>query len=428
MEDNSESHTVEQIAIICSQCFCPRNGYINERYCTKNCSSKTRRIMFEKFLRDDNHAVVQVFNQQKGSSMGTCRSNYFYRDQNQTCLCPDNGKINKELCLFITEQTKENDTNATGPGTKTGEIDFDINCESNTFITYDCNICYCNKTGKLDPKWCTYDDCETKKNLQESQKTKPAHLEPNDYSCNKSGNLSLESCTAHNGSNITTAQDFGVHDPSLPSPNATCEPGSLTKVRCNLCICPKSGLEIDRVCTNNNCSENIEETAKANNYDEIHCEPLAYYTVDCNVCFCPKEGIKNLAKCTNNICEKRYLRSSSCNPGELFSESCNICICPRNGDLLGRVCTDRDCNDHVARSMLFQLSQGLLPELNETHSLDICFPGEEFVVGCNLCVCPDMGLRAYSICTPMFCDERNHAIQVSSTFNCSISKTKLSLE
>ncbi|VVC92286.1 unnamed protein product [Leptidea sinapis] len=187
----------------------------------------------------------------------------------------------------------------------------------------------------------------------------------------------------------------------------------MSKVKCNFCICPDSGILSERVCTKNNCYELDTQYFDA---VQFTCEPLSYYEVDCNVCLCPRVGIKNIAKCTQNQCERNFLRSSDCTPSTLFTDVCNVCVCPPNGDTSDRACTKHQCS--VAPLSIYEPPQSLLQneaEDKKIRNLDLCFPGEEFTEGCKICVCPELGLKMYANCDDTQCKEQ-HSNNSTSNF------------
>ncbi|KAJ8710287.1 hypothetical protein PYW07_009653 [Mythimna separata] len=353
----------------CMECFCLRNGFTVEKYCTRVCSLQNKLIMLERVLKETiNQIERSVIKDILGSE--SCDPSSVFLDQGRYCLCPESGNTNFKLCTSVTEDSGLKKTQRFIVE-KANVIDYNITCEPNTFVEFGCNTCYCTKAGKVEQKWCTYDDCEAKRTIQDSHKSR-------------------------NAPKHTSTEAL-----------ATCIPGSIAKVDCNFCICGPSGLVKDRACTNNTC--NGQYTTVGN---EFSCDPSAYYAVDCNICFCATDGIKNVDKCTKNQCEANYLRTDSCNAGELFSDDCNICVCPLNGDKKGKACTNRTCAEiDTPWKKIFKLSQTLLGnevEQEVTRNLELCFPGEEFEADCKLCVCPEMGLKEYASCTPILCNKNKH--------------------
>lgn len=348
----------------CSECFCPQNGLTNKKYCTSTCSTPSKLTLIENVLLDSQskNDLLNLNVIKRITSGDLCTPDTLYIDNERYCYCPDNGRTNFKICTSIKELVKLQDGNTIGMN-----IDFNSTCEAGTFVDFDCNTCYCMKNGKFDPKWCTNDDCNTKKIILKTNRA------PDD----------------------------------VQKAEQTCVPGTISEDDCNYCICPDSGLLKERVCTKNDCTE-IPNPIR---YDKIICEPLTYYTVDCNICYCPRDGLKNIDRCTKNQCENNFLRSYSCTPGDLFSDYCNVCVCPPNGNKLDKLCTNHTCPEtDIPSQKVFKLSQDLLENkvAGETaRNLDLCFPGEEFVVGCKVCVCPDMGLKEYASCTPMLCNEAN---------------------
>ncbi|XP_046973566.1 uncharacterized protein LOC124540157 isoform X2 [Vanessa cardui] len=357
-----ESCITGELVPMCMECFCFNNGLTNATYCTRNCSSQSKLNILEKVLKDkllDHSDKSKVYI----GANDTCKTNQIYYKNGSYCICPENNKDDKnKLCISLIESNNISRIKHSD----------DLNCEPNTFVNFDCNTCYCFKNGKIDPKWCTYDDCEAKKKIQESHKL----------------------------------QQFRN---SVEQPNETCVPGSISKVKCNFCICTESGRLADRACTKNICFDNFEYID-----DKFTCEPLTYYEVDCNVCYCPHDGLKNVDKCTSNKCEKSFLRSNNCVPGQLFSDECKVCVCPRNGNKADKVCTNSTCGTLPWNTI--ELSPSLLKnQVREqiTRKLDLCFPGEEFAIGCDFCVCPDLGLKIYATCEPLLCDEKSDEGNVS---------------
>ncbi|XP_022818757.1 uncharacterized protein LOC111351187 [Spodoptera litura] len=349
----------------CMECFCPRNGLTTEKYCTRVCSFQNKLIMLERVLKDASTSVER--NTVKDViGADTCDPNSLILDQGRYCLCPENGNVHLKLCTSVTDMISAPKRTQRVLIDKTSIIDYNVTCEPNTFIEFGCNTCYCTKDGKIDAKWCTFDDCEAKNTIQESHRSRT--------------------------------------EPVKTQTMATCVAGSITKVDCNFCICSPSGLVKDRACTNNTCSGKFKAVV-----NEFACEPSSYYTVDCNICFCGTEGIKNVNKCTKNQCETNFLRSDSCSPGELFSDDCNICVCPPNGDKKDKACTNRTCSEsETPWKKIFKLSQNLAGNQvveDSTKNLNLCFPGEEFQSDCKICICPDVGLKEYASCTPTTCEK-----------------------
>ncbi|KOB67282.1 putative serine protease inhibitor i/ii, partial [Operophtera brumata] len=375
-----------EMVAFCTECLCLRNGLTDPKYCTSVCSHQHKLIMLEIGIEMSltNHTVIDKGSVKNAASNGACEPNSIYLDNDKYCLCPDSGNTKFKLCTSITDRT-ESEGKKVENNQRPNTIDFTATCDPSTFVEFDCNTCYCLKSGKLDPKWCTYDDCEAKR--------------------------------------ITNKQHENTDD--IVTPNGNCVAGSITKEDCNFCICPSNGQLKDRVCTNTTCTELRHSTIN----DKFSCEPLLYYNVDCNICFCPKSGLKNVAKCTKNICEKSFLRSEACIPSELFSENCNVCVCPPNGEKLDRACTNHICSEaDTPWKKIFQLSRSLLSNHvteDTARRLELCFPGEEFEVGCKVCVCPDMGLRVHATCTPILCgdDGNRNEISISSMSREETSKT-----
>lgn len=353
----------------CTECLCLRNGLTDPKYCTNICSHQQKLIILESGIKESltNHRIIDKGAIQKASNEA-CEPNSIYLDEGKYCLCPDNGNTKFKLCTSITEKIVTEAKQVVFQQEPSNGVDFTAPCDPSTFVEFSCNTCYCLKSGKLDSNWCTYDDCESKKIIQER------HRNPNE----------------------------------IVETNGSCIPGSISKEECNFCICPANGLLQDKACTKNSCAGLRQSTIN----EKLSCEPLMYYNVDCNTCYCPRNGLKNVAKCTKNVCEKNFLRSEVCQPGDLFTEGCNVCVCPPNGDKSDRVCTNHTCSDaDSAWKKIFKLSQSLLTNQgaeDTTRSLELCFPGEEYEVGCKVCVCPDMGLRVYATCSHMLCnDDRN---------------------
>lgn len=363
---------------ICIECFCFSNGQTNETYCTRTCTYESKLSMLEKVLNHslidpnliDKHKVKQI---EEGND---CETNTIYLVNGRYCLCPTNiaqESINK-YCTHVIEHSKK------VPNTIVSWNKHNItpytSCEPNTLVDFDCNTCYCPKNGKVDPKWCTYDDCEAKRIILEMHKS------------NSSQN-------------------------SIEDPNGFCTPGTISKVKCNFCICPESGYLGQRACTKNNCFDNVEFTN-----DKFTCEPLTYYEVDCNICYCPHDGFKNVDKCTKNSCEKSFLRTDVCIPGQLFSDECSVCVCPRNGNREDKVCTNNTCGNVPWNA--FKLTHSFLENEvydDTTRKLELCFPGEEFANGCDLCVCPDLGIKTYATCERILCENKREGESNSSDFN-----------
>lgn len=349
-----------ELVSTCIECFCLSNGVTNENYCTRSCTYASKVKILEKILSQSpvDMSIIDKTKIDHIKSNDPCKPNALYISNRRYCLCSNKAK--ELYCTSIFEEIKIK----TKQVDATNKIDINTKCEPNTLVDFDCNTCYCSKKGKIDPKWCTYDDCEAKRLVQESHKSHVVHASDEDE-------------------------------------NGVCTSGSISKVKCNYCICPESGILQERTCTKNNCFNSIDVTDH-----EFTCEPLAYYEVDCNICYCPSDGLKNVDKCTKNQCEKSFLRVDSCVPGHLFIDMCNVCVCPPNGDKEDKVCTNHTCG--IPPWNVFKFSDNLLNndiQDDTVRSLDRCIPGEEFVMGCDLCVCSDLGLKSYSTCEPILCED-----------------------
>lgn len=351
------SCTANEMVPLCSECFCLSNGTTNEEYCSRSCSYQSKLTILQKVVENSSKDKLLI-NRNMVQKLKTklCHPNQVYLKEEKYCICNDKGVIRDELC------TAQERVHLQAGLHKIQFHNFNVTCEPSTFVEFDCNTCFCSKKGMIDPKWCTYDDCETKKLVRES----------------------------HRAESMTLTR----------SSNSTCTPGTISKEECNFCICSETGLTKDRACTKNHCGD-LESPGSA--ADKFSCDPLSYYEVDCNICYCPRDGLKNVSNCTKNTCGKSFLRSNNCVPGQLFSDECNVCVCPPNGDKNDKACTNNSCLETNWEKEL----KKILPignQINEISiSLDHCFPGEEYFVGCKLCVCPDMGLRSYATCNQMLC-------------------------
>ncbi|CAK1596498.1 unnamed protein product [Parnassius mnemosyne] len=372
----NESCNPEEILPVCVECICLQNGSFNEKYCTRTCNDQNKLNILEELLTDSQkiqnlitHTDIKIIAPKR-----SCEKNSIFLIENNYCICAS-GKANLKYCKPFTQE--KNYTSTRNYRTSiSNQLKFNAEtlCQPNTFVEFDCNTCYCSKKGKIDPKWCTYDDCEAKRLIQESNKL----------------------------NNYFTSEKL----------SDTCTPGSIFKEKCNYCICPESGLSKDKACTKSYCSS-VDQFHNTVNFT---CEPLDYYEVDCNICLCPRDGLKNVAKCTKKICEKKYLRSDTCSPGHLFSEKCNVCLCPLNGNKNDKVCTNHICPE-VATWSNFELSSSNLLQdrigVDTKRSLDLCFPGERFIIDCRQCVCPETGLKIYAICDNSHCNDKNLISNVS---------------
>lgn len=361
--------TPDEMYPICAECYCYRANLMDIAYCTKRCSQENKAAIFKKVLNDSTTKVELLDSSeiQDIANKTRCEPNSLFKSNNKTCLCPETSIINQQYCGFVgsaNELPKEKQL--LYKDVYKVNITFNASCSPSTFVRFDCNVCYCTRDGKIDPKWCTYDDCETLQKIQDSRE-----------------------------------------NPKLDETEGeTCIPGLVSRKSCNLCLCPQSGLAKDRICSRNPCDS---AAATTNLKLDILCKPTAYFKVDCNVCLCPKDGVKNLESCSKHNCERNALRTVECEPGKLFSDECNICICPVSGRMNDKICTTYACSFGVnADKNVLASSQQLLDQFeaytDHSRTLDPCYPEEEFVQGCKLCICPDMGLKQYATCTTMLCD------------------------
>lgn len=353
-----------EVVPLCIECFCFHNKTTSDRFCITSCSIRSKIKILEK-LREENSSENSLILQRliHVSADNRCKANMIFFDKSDStlCFCPDTGKKSNTLCIpIVIEEETRNEANITN--------NFNATCVPFTMVNFDCNTCFCTKNGSIDPKWCTYDDCNQIKEV------------------------------------VTVNNAF------IPTKAENCTAGSISYAGCNFCLCVKSAQGTQNVCTNHSCEGNL--TTERTTLD-FACTPFSYYQVDCNMCLCPANGLKNVYMCTEKVCEKSFLRTDACLPGHLFSDSCNICVCSQSGSKRDMLCTKRTCHDEVAPwKSLLQRSGTLMTarSASDTRSLDLCFPGEEFEQGCSQCVCPEMGLRAFAECTESNCDGQDQEL------------------
>ncbi|XP_075985666.1 uncharacterized protein LOC142982852 [Anticarsia gemmatalis] len=356
-----------ELVPICMECFCPRTGLTIEKYCSRVCSPQNKVAILETVLNEQLNLIDRdVIRVTTGTD--SCEPHSLILDEGRYCLCSASGDTNNKHCTSVLKDNALKNPSKVYEGKVQNRVDFNFSCEPNTYVKFGCNSCYCGKSGKIDPKWCTSDDCAAKRQISETLKKVSSNAVK-----------------------------------KIAKDTSTCVPGSISKANCNFCICSSTGLLKDRVCTRNVCTNKGKISE-----DELSCEPASYYTVDCNICFCPSDGIRNIDKCTKNQCENNFLRTDICAPGELFSDDCNICVCPPNGEKKDKICTNRNCtDDDTPWKKIFKISEKLLGGLTDTppKKFGACYPGEMFDIGCSRCTCPDSGLKEFAICDPQTCDD-----------------------
>lgn len=364
--------TLGEIVPVCVECFPLKDSSLRPEYCTTSCSIKDKLNVLENVVKDniDSKNLIEYNLLPKFVNISdSCNLSSVIIFEDSYCICFEN-RIDYKNCITLPIKLSQ-DENSFSVNENIINIDSSVSCEPSTFVEFDCNTCFCSKKGKIDLNWCTNDDCVAKRIIQNSQNTKDIQKNTKEK----------------------------------------CVPGSISKVDCNFCICSSNGITSKQACTSNHCSGGRNQLSDGTQFT---CEPLNYFIIDCNICLCPRDGIKNVVKCTKNLCENNFRRSDVCVPGELFTDECNVCICPPNGDKNDKVCTNDICPDAVlATKEIFNISQTIFGKSGEEihkRTIEVCFRNEEFMMGCNLCICPEVGLRAFAICTPILCndDVRSH--------------------
>jgi len=169
----------------------------------------------------------------------------------------------------------------------------------------------------------------------------------------------------------------------------TCEPGEPGSIDCTV---------LGMLCDNGECIEPEGPT----------CEPGEVYDLGdgCNTCKCPESALKSEATCTEEICPECLVDDDcaftqlpvfpGCNGNTYVVNVPPYCdqetlTCAYGGQQIidceefGQVCSEGQCVD---------IDDGT------------CTPGEGFLAddGCNMCGCPESGLKSEAICTLMACD------------------------
>ncbi|CAH2037111.1 unnamed protein product, partial [Iphiclides podalirius] len=171
-----------------------------------------------------------------------------------------------------------------------------------TFVDFDCNTCYCSKKGKIDPKWCTYDDCDAKRE------------KCNFCICPESGLSKEKACTK----NYCTEVDL-----TRSNVKFTCEPLAYYEftIGCKQCVCPEMGLKLYAECDASQCNDKdlMPTGADLQRVEFLNETPHARSRRDLNSSCIKYNATEDEQRCT---------------PGTMYIIRCKLCICPYMGNIL----------------------------------------------------------------------------------------------
>ncbi|XP_022818423.1 uncharacterized protein LOC111350931 [Spodoptera litura] len=337
----------------CNVCFCPSNGRIDPKYCTK------RQCHQENVERSHNTEIVdEVY--------ASCTPTKHYKLGCQTCVCLRNNRLVCDNC------TNEEDHNLT--------IAQNTICYQKTpgvIFQKGCNLCHCNKKETI---YCTAKKClqyHTKISLPQIEYDLVEHIQ-DEYNCIPGSKYKKDCntchCFIHEGVKYFGCSMNSCKEPSNGNDTETCVEGTSYQANCLICHCVvEDGVKREFCHIDDSCK--TEDITSPQLLASMHgyCEPLHFYQQDCNKCRCLADG-KTVA-CTSKICSKKSTnedgltlsksilltsrtdnksqdksvivefipfvqKDNFCPKGQTYKVDCNVCYCMRNGNA---VCTTKQC-------------------------------------------------------------------------------------
>ncbi|KAL0281107.1 UNVERIFIED_CONTAM: hypothetical protein PYX00_002203 [Menopon gallinae] len=123
-----------------------------------------------------------------------------------------------------------------------------------------------------------------------------------------------------------------------------CEPGALTEVACNTCICNSNGTEL--ACTKKICVGTEGEVKPQNlpaTEEKVDVKPQTLPVPEADLEKVPAAEVPAVAKDSRR--RRQVIEAEDgCEPGKLFKKECNDCECPQSGKKSeAQICTTIAC-------------------------------------------------------------------------------------
>ncbi|KAI5639168.1 hypothetical protein NE865_08233 [Phthorimaea operculella] len=329
-ENDGESCIPGEVASLCTECFCPRNGTTTEKFCSKTCTYSSKLKVLENIIvSPDIRNIVdqEVLNRNDQGEL--CNPQTVYSDKGKYCLCPDTGRIcTKNDCeSVVTNSTQEQQSHR----------DDKFTCEPLTYYEVDCNVCLCPRDGIKNVVKCTKNDCE--KSLLRSDGCVPGQLfstECNVCVCPPNGNIAERACTTYTCNTVPWSKIFQLSERLLGNQITEdetrkldfCFPGEEYFDGCKLCQCPDMGLRTYATCSSVFCDEEKREID-----GDRHEVSNSHESTGSN------RGMPLYRKLSGNredctiVNYTTALKRRECTPGSTYIVGCKQCYCPLHGDI-----------------------------------------------------------------------------------------------
>ncbi|RVE50765.1 hypothetical protein evm_004514 [Chilo suppressalis] len=337
--------------VSCNVCFCPTNGQLDSKLCTKRkCTKNDPVLTIEEPSESEDIAVIE----HAVEIYADCEPDLKYKIGCQNCKCLRNNRL---LCSSCTDNFKISIEK---------HQSFCSHVKPGQTFSRDCNLCYCDKSGMAycSVKNCLHlrekalDEIKIPESITESdlefteEDCTPGYLYKKDCNtcyCGEIGGNKFFGCTLKDCERSFSVESVIHKD---------CVKGTMYELNCLICTCSDvNGLKTQLCHVNPSCKgKKALEESRTDDLNSLHgyCEPLHVYKKDCNTCTCLLDG--KTVKCTSYECVKKtedpisidivpiQQNGSPCPKGFSYKVDCNYCFCLSNGNAL---CTTVRCDKTV---------------------------------------------------------------------------------
>lgn len=223
-------------------------------------------------------------------------------------------------------------------------------------------------------------------------------------------------CTCNNEGtfNMCTTKVCEEVDPTTTEkPVQKCKPNETFMEGCNSCVCNSEGTLA--MCSASTCIQDDKDPMEQIKPEVFRCKSLEVFKMDCNTCVCNKEGTN--AACTEIGCTHYRNEaigvpsdnkasppvSTHCVPLETSKKDCNTCVCNSEGTAIE--CTKVQCLQEIPQDEPIKpIEENKKEEVSVPVKSDFtCKALESYKMGCNTCVCNELGTNA--ACTQIDCQD-----------------------
>lgn len=341
------------------------------------------------------------------SQTTACRPGMQYQKDHLLCVCGEDGNWPNPLCRDIFRVLHDIDDMYRGHLARSQK------CFSRKLYLFDCNVCMCPPSERIDIRYCTRRNCSSNDPIMEEtpypfvQNNVDEMTDVDIYAecdlhkkykfgchrctCQRNNRLICDGCT-------TVCSDVSAHE--------------VFNVECNTCVCDKG----KTWCTAKKCLKQTDKPqmklSKAldivlksvdSPIDNLECIPGTKYVKDCNTCYCTenKEGERSFS-CTLQSCDLyRPVPdiTRDCVENTVYESNCLRCRCDVIDGVKRESCVINSmCSGNESRENNLDLAHGY------------CEPTHVYTKDCNQCTCMSSGKTV--LCTSKVCKKKKEPVIV----------------